>query len=75
MTEEIVELSKDIGRLEGKLDVLIMQLTEHIRKDEIAWERVTDLEKKIIWVAGAASGLVFLITSGLFSILKKMGIA
>ena len=71
----IDDLSRDLGRLEGKLDVLIMQLTEHIKKDEIAWEKVTELEKKVLYVAGAVSAVVFVVTSGVLGILKKIGLA
>lgn len=66
------ELSRNLGRLEGKLDVLLLQLTEHVKKDELAWERVADLEKKLIYAAGIASTIMFALTTGAYSIIKKV---
>lgn len=74
MSQDQIDLARALGELTGKLDILILQLNEHIRKDEAAWERVTELEKRIIYVAGAASALVFFITSGIFAGLKKIGL-
>lgn len=68
------DLQRDLGRVEGKLDTLIMQLTEHIKKDEVSWERVTRLEKKIMYAAGAVSVVVFFVTSAFTGVLKKIGL-
>jgi hypothetical protein len=68
------ELQRDIGRLEGKVDSLILQLTEHIKKDESAWSRVTALEKKIMWVSGAAAAIMFFVAPVLTKILQKIGL-
>lgn len=60
---------RDIGILIGKVDALLMQLTEHIKKDEEAWRRVATLERRFAWYAGAIAVL------GLFTttFLKKIG--
>jgi hypothetical protein len=68
------DVHRAIGRMEGKLDALVIQLTEHIKKDEIAWAEVSKLKGKIAWAAGVASTIVFFVTSGIFGILKKIGI-
>ena len=68
------ELNRDLGRVEGKLDALILQLTEHIKKDEEAWNKMTQLEGKMMWAAGIMATVVFFVTSGVLSALKKMGL-
>ena len=65
---------RDLGRVEGKLDSLILQLTEHIKKDEEAWKKMTELEGKMMWAAGIMATVVFFVTSGVLSALKKMGL-
>lgn len=64
------DLSRSIGRLEGKMDSLILQLTEHIKKDEKAWDKVVSMEGKILWFSGAFAAAGFFITM----ILKKIGL-
>ena len=72
--EAVLESQRAIGRLEGKMDSLILQLTEHIRKDEIAWMKVSSLEKKIVWASGVIAAITFVFTTGIASILKKIGV-
>lgn len=68
------ENQRALGRLEGKMDSLILQLTDHIRKDEIAWAKVANLEKKIIWASGVIAAVTFVFTTGVASLLKKIGV-
>ena len=68
------DLNRDLGRVEGKLDALILQLTEHIKKDEAAWTKMTELEGKMMWAAGIMATVIFFITSGVMTALKKMGL-
>jgi hypothetical protein len=68
------DIQRDIGRLEGKVDSLIMQLTEHIKKDENAWEKVNKLEKKVMWAAGVVAAITFFITAWASTGLKKIGL-
>ena len=68
------DLNRDLGRVEGKLDALILQLTEHIKKDEAAWTKMTELEGKMMWAAGIMATVVFFVTSGVLSALKKLGL-
>lgn len=67
------DLNRSIGRLEGKVDSLIMQLTEHIKKDEVSWDRVTKLEKKVMYAAGIVATITFFITAWASAGLKKIG--
>ena len=67
------DLQRSLGRLEGKVDSLIMQLTEHIKKDEVAWTKVLHLEKKQVYAAGIVATVVFLITAWISTGLKKIG--
>ena len=69
-----LENQRSLGRLEGKLDAMVIMLTEHIRKDEIAWAKVAHLEKKIIWASGVAATIMFFITAGTTKLLSKMGL-
>lgn len=63
-------VQRDLGRLEGKMDALLMQLTEHIKKDEEAWRKVGSLEKKLVYFSGVFAALGFFVTA----VLKKVGI-
>ena len=72
--ETDLELQRSLGRLEGKVDSLIMQLTEHIKKDELAWDKVTRLEKKVMYAAGIVATIVFFITAWASAGLRKIGI-
>lgn len=65
-----LENQRALGRLEGKVDALILQLTEHIKRDETAWLRLSSLEKKMVWLSGAAAVVMFFATN----VLKKMGL-
>lgn len=69
-----LENQRALGRLEGKLDALLLVLQDHIKKDEQAWERVTKIEKKIYMAAGAVSVITFFVTATMTSLLKKVGI-
>lgn len=64
------EVHRSIGRLEGKMDSLILQLTEHIKKDEEAWKEVGKLKGKIMWFTGVFAGASFFI----HIFLKKIGL-
>ena len=68
------DLERSFGRLEGKLDSLMLQLSEHIKKDEISWDKVARLEKRITYAAGAVSAIVFFVTAAMTSLLKKIGL-
>ena len=68
--EVILEVQRSMGRLEGKTDALIMQLTDHIKKDEMAWARVNSMDKKWVWFSGAVAGIAFFIAP----VLKKIGL-
>lgn len=72
--ETDLELQRSLGRLEGKVDSLIMQLTEHIKKDEHAWDKVTRLEKKVMYAAGIVATIVFFISAWASAGLRKIGI-
>jgi len=72
--ETDLELQRSLGRLEGKVDSLIMQLTEHIKKDENAWAKVNALEKKVMYAAGAVGMITFLVTAWISTGLKKIGL-
>lgn len=74
MSEDLNSISRDLGRVEGKLDSFLLLLNEHIKKDEAAWERVSYLEKKVVFVAGVWSTITFLVTSGIFAGLRKIGL-
>jgi len=67
------DLQRSLGRLEGKVDSLIMQLTEHIKKDEVSWDKVTKLEKKVMYAAGVVGMISFLFTAWISTGLKKIG--
>jgi hypothetical protein len=67
------DLQRSLGRLEGKVDSLIMQLTEHIKRDEAAWAKVNYLEKKQMWAAGVVATIVFFVTAWVSTGLKKIG--
>ena len=67
-------IQRDIGRLEGKVDALVLILTDHIKKDEQAWSKVIQIENKIWWAAGIASTLFFIISGALSGVLKKLGL-
>lgn len=69
-----IELQRSLGRLEGKVDSLIMQLTEHIKKDEVSWEKVTKLEKKVMYAAGIVATVTFFIATWASSGLRKIGL-
>jgi len=68
------ELQRSLGRLEGKVDSLIMQLTEHIKKDETAWAKVNGLERKIMWAYGVGAAIVFFVSTWATIGLRKIGI-
>ena len=68
------DIHHTLGRIEAKLESLSETLTDHARKDELAWAKVNRLERKIAWAAGVASAIVFLATSAAASILKKVGV-
>ena len=72
--EEAAGIQRSLGRLEGKVDSLIMQLTEHIKKDETAWAKIVHIEKKQMWAAGVVATIVFLITAWASAGLKKIGL-
>lgn len=56
-----LDTQRSLGRLEGKLDSLILQLTEHIKKDEVAWARVNSLDRRLIWFSGVFAAAAFFI--------------
>lgn len=67
------DIQRSLGRLEGKVDSLIMQLTEHIKKDEVHWEKVSKLERKVMYAAGIVATITFFITAWASAGLKKIG--
>ena len=65
------DIARSLGRVEGKLDALALQLIDHIKKDEMAWAKVSSLEKKMIWFSGLFAAVMFFATS---TIRKVFGI-
>ena len=51
-----------------------MQLTEHIKKDELAWGKVSGLERKIMWAYGVGAAIVFFVSTWATIGLRKIGI-
>ena len=72
--DTILETQRSLGRLEGKLDAMMMLLTDHIKKDEIVWAKVSRLEKRIVWASGVAAALMFFITTSATGLLKMLRI-
>lgn len=68
------DLSRDLGRLEGKVDSILMMFSEQMRKNEKTEERLANVESKLMWAAGIASAVMFVIGSLTSSLLKKVGI-
>jgi hypothetical protein len=64
------ELYRTLGRIEGKLEALMLSLQEHVKQDEKAWEKVNTMEKKIYWAMGIVAGAGVFITT----FLKKIGL-
>lgn len=61
MDAEDAELQRGLGRLEGKVDQVLIQLTQHFRDDAHNFAaievRFAALEKKVWLAAGAASAI------------------
>ena len=68
------ELHRDLGRLEGKVDSILIMFSEQMRKNEKTEERLANVESKLMWAAGIASAVMFVIGSLTSSLLKKIGI-
>ena len=64
------DIERSLGRVEGKLDALLLQLTEHIKKDESEWAKVSKLSTKMAWYSGAFA----VIGAVSVTVLRKMGI-
>ena len=58
--------------MEGKLDALIIQLSEHIKKDEAAWDKLSKLEKKLMYATGAVSVVIFFVSSVIAAAYNKL---
>lgn len=56
------ELGRSLGRVEGKIDVLISSFASHAADDKVAFEiinkRLSSSETKINWIFGVGSGIM-----------------
>lgn len=57
------ELQRALGRVEGKLDALIAQTVITQREQSILDERVTSLEKRVWYAAGAAGAFAYILAT------------
>lgn len=64
------DIDRSLGRIEGKLEALILTLNDHVRKDEEAWAKVNRIDRKLVWFSGAAAAVMFFGST----ILKKIGL-
>lgn len=57
MTMPEEEVQRALGRIEGKMDALLLTLQQHIKDDERQFDaieiRMSRVERKIYWFSGA----------------------
>jgi hypothetical protein len=70
MNEDTPELYRTLGRIEGKLEALMINLQDHVKQDEKSWDKVNRMDKRIMWFSGVMAGAGFIITA----VLKKLGL-
>lgn len=63
--DELREVQRSLGRLEGKLDTLITSINQHFLDDKKAFSdletRIQKVEKKVWYASGFVAAFAFLI--------------
>lgn len=62
LDKDVYNIERSLGRVEGKLDVILEKFSSHSADDLLAFarihERINQIDKRLWWMSGAAAAAI-----------------